>query len=304
MKHLSLFCLLFCFVLSSALAQETEVDTAYYRNPLQRRAILTADPEDNRTLRQPKRGRLTGINEMGSELWQRVTETQTWYVSAEGSFRSDASTLTNTLNGLVSNPTQVKAAWGALFGYTYRNAWAVETGYVNAPIHLPIRIANGADPLTFDYKNSGNGIPLRIKRRIGSGKRTENGTGFWLTAGAWLVPNGNAPMDDFRLIGYISRNRGSRTDTLRLTNTTTTANRITGLAEAGIDYAVRLSSFLELGTFVRKYWGFGDALRSEIIYTVNNASEQQSFITANGTGWSFGIALRYIYGRQHELSRQ
>ena len=302
MKHISLFWFLLSLSIAG-LAQEVVIDTSYYIPPSQQRRVLTADPEDSFNQRQVKRSRRTGIYQHDNELFQHLNEVQTWYVSAEGGFRSDGSLLSNSLSGLVSNGTQTKAVWSALLGYTYHNAWAVEAGYTHAPIHLNVTIANGQTPLIFNYQNSGNGIPLRLKRRIGSGKRAGNGTGFWLTAGAWLIPNGNVQMDDFRLIGYVSRNRGSRTDTLRITNNTVTTNRITGLAELGIDYAARLTSFLELGVYVRKYWGLSNALRSDIIYTVNNASEQRSSITSDGKGWGFGIALRYVYGRQHELTK-
>lgn len=300
MKHLSLLWFLMSFPVS-ALAQEAVIDTSYYTPPSQRRPVLTDDPEQSQGQRRLNRSRPVGNDKSDNELLHRVREVQIWYVSAEGGFRSDGSTLSNSLGGLVSNATLTKAVWSALLGYTYRNAWSIESGYIHAPIHLNITVANGQTPLIFNYQNNGFGIPLRLKRRIGSGKRAASGTGFWLTAGAWLIPNGDAPMDDFRLIGYTSRNRGSRTDTLRLNNSTTTLNRITGLAELGVDYAVRVSPFIELGFYARKYWGLGTALRSDLIYTVNNISETKSSITADGTGWGFGLAVRYLYGRQHEL---
>lgn len=298
MKHISLFWFLFSASVS-VLAQENVIDTNYYTLPVQR--LLKADPDDNRSRQQTRHDRSEGLYK--NDLFGQLRETQTWYINLEGGFRSDVSTLSNSLNGLVKNATQTKPAGSILLGYTYRNAWAIEAGYTWAPIHLNITIANGSTPLIYDYQNSGYGIPLRLKRRIGSGKQAAQGTGFWFTAGAWLVPNGSRQMDDFRLIGYSYRSRGSRTDTLRLTNTTTTTNAVTGLAEAGFDYAARLSPFIELGAYVRKYWGLGDALRSELIYTVNNTAEQQAIIKANGTGWGFGITLRYIYGRQHEPKR-
>ena len=307
MKHI--FLLTFSLGLSlSALAQEVVIDTNYYTPPSQRRQVLTADPDQRPARYQPNWTGSTGLPGNGrratNPLFDELRETQTWYVGAEGGFRSDGSLLTNSFNGLVSNATQIKVAWSVLMGYTYRNAWGIETGYTQAPIHLNITIANGQTPLLFNYQNSGHGIPIRLKRRIGTGSRADNGTGFWVTAGAWLIPNGDQKMDDFKLIGYSSRNGRTRTtDTLRLTNTTVIPDRVTGLAELGIEYAVRLSSFLELGTYVRKYWGLGNALRSDLLYTVNNTSEQRASIVANGSGWGFGLALRYIYGRQHELKK-
>ena len=297
MRNISL--LFFLIGLSlSAWAQEVVIDTNYYAPPpVVRRPVLIADPDLNTNQRRPKNGKRGRYS-----LLDQLTEVQTWYVGAEGGFRSDGSVLSNSLDKLVSNPTLTKAVWGILLGYTYRNAWTIETGYTRSPIHLNISIANGSTPLVFNYQNSGYGIPLRIKRRLGSGIRAANGTGFWITGGAWLIPNGNGQTGDFNLIGYNYHSR-NRTDTLRLTNSTTVFNRVTGIAELGIDYAARLSPSLELGFYARKYWGLSNALQSNLVYTVNGSSEQQSTITADGTGWGFGLALRYIYGRQHEMKK-
>lgn len=292
MKHLSLFLVLLSL---SAQAQEVVFDTTNYAPPpVVRKRVLTADPDQNRGVH----GRRTNVQR---ELLERFRETQTWYVSAEGGFRSDVSLLNNSLDQLVTNPTQTKAVWSVLAGYTYRNAWSIETGYTQAPTHLVITIANGGvNPLVYNYQNNGYGIPLRIKRRIGLGNRAANGTGFWLTGGIWLVPNGDGQTGNFRLIGYKFRNR-THTDTLRLNNVTTVTKRITGIAELGIDYSIRLSAALELGFYARKYWGLGQALQADLVYTINNSSTQQATITANGAGWGFGIALRYVYGKQQEL---
>lgn len=296
MKHISLLFLLVGLSIS-AMAQEIVIDTSYYAPPpVVRKRVLTDDPDQN-----PNHHRLSTRREKSTyEQAYQLKETQTWYVGLDGGFRTDGGMLSNSFDGLISINSSTKASWSVLLGYTYRNAWTVETGYTSAPIHLNITIANGARPLTYNYQNSGYGIPLRIKRRIGLASRAANGTGFWLTAGAWLIPNGSVNLDDFRLIGYSYRNNRTRTDTLRLDNTTTTKS-ISGVAELGIDYSVRLSSSIEFGAYLRKYWGLGEAIRSDIVYTVNGIAQPQSTAKANGTGWGFGIALRYIYGRQQEV---
>ncbi|GAB4023603.1 hypothetical protein [Spirosoma koreense] len=301
MKHISLLVFLLAFS-ASTLAQEVVIDTSYYTPPAQRRRILRADPDQNPGGPWQSPNSSDRNREVGKDHLPDLAEVQTWYVSAEGGFRNDASTLSNSFGGLMSNPSSLKSVWGALLGYTYRNAWSVEAGYTHAPTHLTISIANGQSPLVFTYQNAGFGIPVRLKRRIGSARRAANGTGFWLTAGAWLIPNGDSQMDGFQLIGYSRNNRLRTTDTLRLNNTTTLA-RISGLAEVGVDYTVRVSPFLELGFYLRKYWGLGNALRSDVVYKVNSTSETRSSLTANGTGLGFGVALRYIYGRQHELKK-
>ena len=302
MKHCLLILFLFCQSVS-ALAQIIEIDTSETAPPPIRRRVLTDDPEQRSDVPRSSTSRTASGRESDYLLLHQLREIQTWSVALEGGFRSDGSTLSNSFNRLVSTATQFKGVWSVLAGYTYRNAWAVEAGYAHAPIHLNITIANGSQPLVFTYQNSGSGIPVRLKRRIGSGKKAENGTGFWLTGGAWLIPNGTKQLDDFKLIGYVYGGRGNRIDTLRLDNTTTTS-QFTGLAEAGFEYNVRLSSSLELGGYLRKYWGFGDALRSDLIYSVNKSSIQYASVTANGSGWGFGMLLRYIYGKQHEVKQE
>jgi hypothetical protein len=294
MKHI--FLLSFLVGLSlSAQAQEVVIDTNYYAPPpVVRKRVLVADPDNNSPRYQTKGGRRR------SDLIEQLNEVQTWYAGAETGFRSDGSILSNSLDQLVSNPTLTKASWSVLLGYMYRNAWAIETGYTRAPIHLTIKIANNTSPLVFNYLNSGYGVPVRIKRRIGSGKRAANGTGLWLTGGAWLIPNGSGQTGDFQLIGYTYLRR-NRVDTLRLTNSTTILKKVTGIAELGLEYTTRLSSSLEMSFYARKYWGLGQALQSDLVYTINNTAKQQATITADGTGWGIGIALRYIYGRHYEV---
>ncbi len=284
----------------SAQAQQIVVDTSYYAPPpLSRKRVLMADPDQNASRYQSRSGKRANTH---PDLLEQLREIRTWYVGAEGGFRSEGSVLSNSFNGLVSTPALTKAVWGATLGYTYRNAWAIETGYTRAPIHLTISIANNGDPLVYTYLNSGSGIPLRLKRRLGSARQAKNETGFWLTAGAWFIPNGSGQIGDFNLIGYSNRGR-NRVDTLRLTNNATVFNRVTGMTELGLDYVTRLSSYLELSFYGRKYWGLGNALKSDLTYTVNSGVQQQATTTANGSGWGVGLSLRYIYGRQHELKK-
>ena len=298
---MKLACLFLLSVLLSLSGQGQEIsfDTSYYTPPqVVRESLLTADPEQNK--QRLKNGRRSTSRR---DLFRQFRETQAWYVSAEGGIRSDVSQLSSSLDQWVSSPTQTKAVWAGLAGYVYRNAWAIETGYTKAPTHLTISIANGAyEPLVYNYQNDGHGIPLRIKRRIGLGKRAANGTGFWLTGGVWLVPNGDGQAGNFKLIGYQYRGR-LRTDTIRINNVTTTTKRITSIAELGIEYTTRLASTIELSFYARKYWGLGPALQANLEYTINNRSGQYATATADGTGWASGITLRYIYGKQQEVKK-
>ncbi|UHG89520.1 hypothetical protein [Spirosoma oryzicola] len=297
MRNISLL-VFFVSLMLSAQAQEVVIDTSYYAPPpVVRQRLLKEDPDDNTSSREVRES-----NRAQQTLLNQLNEVQSWYVSAEGGLRSDISRSSNSFGGLVSNSTPTKVVWSVLVGYTYRNAWSLEAGYTRAPTHLNITIASNPEPLVFNYLNNGYGIPIRLKRRLGSGKQAANGTGFWVTGGAWLTPNGNSQTGDFKLIGYSYGSR-NRVDTIRLSNTTAVFKSITGIAELGLDYAARLSPSLELGGYVRKYWGLGNALKSDLTYTVNNRSTEHATITADGSGWGFGITLRYIYGRQHEMKK-
>ncbi|WP_020605435.1 hypothetical protein [Spirosoma spitsbergense] len=300
MKHR----LLLCFLLSlptSVIAQEVVIDTNYYVPPIARRRVLTADPDQNPN---PYESDKTRQRRIKTELLNQFNETQVWYAAVEGTLRGDGSVLSNSFNGLVGSSGKTTGSAGVLMGYTYRNAWVVETGVTYAPVHLNITIQSSPTPYVFNYQTIGYNIPLRIKRRIGSGSKGQNGTGFWVSAGAWLLPNGNNQPDALHFTGRSGYGRRAPVDTLLLSINTTTANRISGLAELGIEYATRLSSSLELAFSLRKYWGMGNALRSDMVYTVNGASETKSTLTANGSGWGLGIGLRYIYARQHELKKR
>jgi hypothetical protein len=299
MKHL----LLFCFLLSlptSVRAQEVVIDTSYYAPLPVRRRVLTTDPDQNPNPYESDRIRQRQIK---ADLLNQFSETRTWYAAIEGGLRGDVSVLRNSFNGLIGNSGKTTPTVGFLLGYTYHNAWVLETGVTYAPIHLNITIANSPSPYIFNYQTSGYNIPTRLKRRIGSGRKAKNGTGFWVSAGAWLLPNGNNQPDALHFTGRSGYSRRAPVDTLQLTINTTTANSISGLAELGIEYATHLSSSLELGFSLRKYWGIGNALRSDLTYTVNSTSETKSTLTSNGSGWGVGIAMRYLYARRHEVKK-
>lgn len=301
MKHISLLCALVGLSVS-VWGQEVVIDTNYYAPPPIRRHVLTEDPD--KRLDEAGTGRYRLVRKEAA-YWQleQFKETQTLYISAEGGFRSDGSTLSNSFDGLIRNPTSTKAAWSVLAGYTYRNAWAIEVGYAYAPTHLNITIENGSSDFEFTYQTAGHAIPLRVKRRIGSGRQAKNGTGFWVSAGAWLIPASGNQTDELKFSGYITSNRGRRVDTLQLLVNSTSINRVSGLAELGVDYATRLSSTLELGFYVRKYWGLSDVYRSDLAYVINRVENQRAAMVANGSGWGFGIALRYLYEKRYEMKK-
>ncbi|MBD2699323.1 hypothetical protein IC229_01655 [Spirosoma sp. BT702] len=300
MKHI-FFTSLFLSSFISAQAQEIVIDTSSVAPPPVRVHGLTADPDER--LEDFRYGKIRTADGKREDYLQfrRLKEIQTLSINVEGGFRSETSTLSNSFNGLINSNLSMKANWSVLLGYSYRNIWAIEAGYGYLPIRLNVSVTNGSNPLIYNYQNSGNGATVRLKRRIGSGKRSLNNTGFWLTGGAWLIPNGSGQIDPLRLTGRSNSRRNRAADTLQLNINTSIANRFTGMAELGAEYTVRLASSVELGFYARKYWGIGDALQSTLTYKVNNAAEQQSFIKSDGSGWGFGVALRFILEREHEF---
>lgn len=294
MKHFWLFYFIVGLSIVPTLAQEVLIDTAYYADSSLAPAKLNPG---SRLTRPEKRVIIT------RKLLMQFSEVNAWYARAEGGFRSSVALLSNSLDGLVSTATPPKPTWSVLLGYTHQNTWSVETGYAHAPILHTIRIANNGDPLEYTYTNSSPGIPVRVKRRLGLGRQATNGAGFWLTAGAWVVPNGSGPTGSFSLIGYSTYGR-YRVDTLRLNNLTIVPNQVTVMGELGIDAAIRVSACLFLDGSLRRYWGLGNALQSTLTYTVNNRSPKQATITSDGSGWGFGLSLRYIDARQYGLKKR
>ena len=226
-----------------------------------------------------------------------------WYVAADGFVRTDRADLTNSLDGLISSDHVAKVGFGVTIGYVYRERWAVEGGYARMPVHSQVSISNGAVPLAFTYSNNKNAFVMRAKRLVLSTSGPWLRSGFWLGGGVWLVPNNGQKEGHFSLIGYRYRGRSEPVDTMRLTSQTVSTSRITGLAELTAEYNVRLSSQLDLGFSVRRFWGLGSALTTDVSYTVNNQAPQLAQLNGTGTGMSYGVTLRYTYALRRELPR-
>ncbi|GAB3704026.1 hypothetical protein GCM10027592_34860 [Spirosoma flavus] len=304
MKHI-FFIFLFLGSFLSAQAQEVVIDTSDVAPPPVRvHGRLTADPNDR--VDDLRYGKLRTADDKRADYLQsqRLKEIRTLSINVEGGLRNEVSTLSSSLNGLIISNLPMKTNWSVLLGYSFQNNWAIEAGYGYLPIRLNVTVANGSRPLAYNYQNSSNGATVRMKRRIGSGKRSLNNTGFWLTGGAWLIPNGSGQIDPLRLTGRSTPRRNQAADTLQLDITTSIANRFTGMAELGAEYTVRIASSVEMGFYARKYWGIGNALQSTITYKVNNVTEQQSLIKSDGSGWGFGVALRFILEREHEFKER
>ncbi|RYE16178.1 MAG: T9SS type A sorting domain-containing protein [Sphingobacteriales bacterium] len=91
MKHLFLLVFLTSFSLTGR-AQAVILDTSYYAPPpVVRQRVLTEDPDHNPNHQSGGNWHVTRKR----ELLETLNEVQTWYVSAEAGFRSDASVLSN-----------------------------------------------------------------------------------------------------------------------------------------------------------------------------------------------------------------
>ncbi|MFD2933197.1 hypothetical protein [Spirosoma flavum] len=225
-----------------------------------------------------------------------------WYVALDGFVRTDRAKLDNSFNGLIESNLVGKLGWGAVIGWSYRERWAIEGGYTRMPIHSQISISNAGSPLVFRYGSAQNAFVLRGKRLMVSTSKPWLRSGFWLTGGMWLVPNSGHQEGRFSLIGYRYYDHKETADTLRLTSQTQANTQITALAEVGAEYNVRLSNAIDLGVSVRKFWGLGNALTTDVTYSVNHKYSQQAQLQGAGTGLSYGVSLRYTFAIRRNLS--
>ncbi|MDB5240969.1 MAG: hypothetical protein JWP57_1594 [Spirosoma sp.] len=218
-----------------------------------------------------------------------------WYVSLDGFVRTDRAHMNNSINGLIESDLVAKAGVGAVIGWSYRERWAVEGGYARMPIHTQVSIRNGSSPLVYRYTNGRDAFVLRGKRLLLSTSKPWLRSGFWLSGGLWLVPNGGQSEGRFSLLGYRYKGRNEASDTLRLVSQTRTGSRMTSMAELGAEYNVRLSDNIDLGFSVRKFWGLASSITTDVNYSVNRTLMQQAQLQGTGTGMSYGVTLRYTY---------
>ncbi len=218
-----------------------------------------------------------------------------WYASLEGFVRTDRAQLDNSLNGLINSDQVTKFGAAAVMGWSYRERWAIEAGYARLPIHTQVSVGNTRSGLSFQYANDRQGLVLRGKRQVLSTSGPWRRSGFWLSAGLWLVPNSGRQEGQFALSGYGYHGRGESPDTLRLISQTRINTRPTTMLEVGAEYNVRLTDYLDLGLTVRKYWGLGNSLSTDLAYTVNHGLPQHAQLTGSGSGMSYGLTLRYTY---------
>ncbi|GAA4466651.1 hypothetical protein GCM10023189_49090 [Nibrella saemangeumensis] len=245
---------------------------------------------------------LPGKERRNFEKWgfkngYRVTER--WYLSGEGFLRTDNSRLDNSFNGLLSSRPVTRTGWSALIGFTDRDQWGLEWGYARSPINSSLTI-NSRPEYTLRLQNEKNGFVFRSRYMILSTSRKERRSGFWLTAGAWLIPNAGS-VRSFTLEGLGYRGFRQTPDTLLLISRTSTNREPSGLLELGLEYNVRLSGRWDVGLVARRNWGLGNSLKTDFTYRVNTQPYQIASLRANGDGMSFGLAVRYTYTARYKV---
>jgi hypothetical protein len=224
-----------------------------------------------------------------------------WYAGVDGFLRTDKNTISNNFDGLISTESPTVSSWSVVAGWIYHEQWSVEMEYAHSPIHNVLLI-NGDNPLKYVMQNEKNSVIVRGKMRLLFGKSTFRRSAFWIGAGAGIVPNSGQQRDYMEFSGYRERGRRQGIDTLFLSSTTRINSSMTGLAEASAEYVIKVAKSVDLSLFARKQWGFGNSITTDLVYTVNKADMQQSKIEGDGSGWNFGISLRYVFHIGYDFS--
>lgn len=215
-----------------------------------------------------------------------------WYFAGEGVVRTDQNKINNTLDGLLSTRSVTGAGWGASVGWVSKEQWGVEVSYLRAAIHT-IMVVSSTYPLEYKIANDKNYLTIRGKRRLLFGKSMQPRSAFWISAGISAIPNSGRQKEVIDLIGYARR--GRQEDTLRLQGEGRVSNGVTGVVDLGLEYAIKAGKKMEVSLYTRRQWGLGTSVKTIMNYTVNRENQGTSVITANGTGWTFGIGVRYNF---------
>ncbi len=225
-----------------------------------------------------------------------------WYASLEGFVRTDRAQLDESFSGLIDSKRVTKFGAGAVIGWVYRERWAVEAGYARMPIHTQLSVNSSYVEQSYQSANDRQGFVLRGKRQILSTSGPWRRSGFWLSTGLWLVPNSGRQEGQFKVSGQTYRTRREWSDSFVLSGQTRINAQPTGLLEIGAEYGVRVTDNVDLGLSVRKYWGLGNSLTTDLTYSsLNRGISQSAQLNGKGTGMAYGLTLRYAYSiRRHQ----
>jgi hypothetical protein len=224
-----------------------------------------------------------------------------WYAGADGFLRTDKNTLSNDFDELIGTQSPTISAWSAAVGWVSHEQWTVEAEYARSAIHNVLLI-NGDNPMRYKLENDKNSLIFRGKRRMLFGKSKVRRSAFWVGAGIGFVPNSGQIKDYMEFYGYREKGRRQGVDTLALTSETRTNSSWTGLAEVSAEYVVKVGKVVDMSFFARKQWGMGTSVTTNLAYFVNGTEMENAQIKGDGTGWTFGVSLRYVFHLGYDFS--
>jgi hypothetical protein len=223
-----------------------------------------------------------------------------WYVGVDGFIRNDRATISNTFDGLIDTKSISKFGWGAVAGWVYKEDWAIEAAYARSPIHNTL-IVSSTYPLEFHMQNDKNSLTIRGKRRLLFGKSTIRKSSFWIGVGLSAVPNSGKEKEFIDLAGYARQGRLPVYDTLRLQSLTRINKKITGAVDVSLEYIISAGRAMEVSIYGRNQWGLGNSITTSVNYTVNRQDMGTALIKGDGSGWLFGLSLRYIFHTDYDF---
>jgi hypothetical protein len=217
-----------------------------------------------------------------------------WYAAVDGFVRTDKNTIDNTFGDLIGTASPATYGWGALVGWVKNENWGVEAQYARSAIHNVLLI-NGDNPHTYKFTNDKNSLIVRGKRRLMFGKSSVRTSAFWIGAGFGLIPNSGKENEYKEFYGYKQRGRRQAVDTLFMTSSTRTNSHMTSTLEASAEYVIKISRSIDLSLFARRQWGLGTSVTTSLDYFVNQIKTNSATIKGDGSGWNFGLSLRYVF---------
>lgn len=282
MKYLSAILFLFFYLTASLRAQDQPAGEEKYYTP--ENPLFTPSFEKQRFRNQAKK------------QVDQIKVLSRWYLGADLYGRTDFSSLDNNYRYLFKSQTAhtTDFSFAGVVGWIFREQLAIEGGYAHSKIHNTA-ILNTTNRGGFKFANDGNAFFLRTKFLIEFEKMGLRRPGLWFGAGAWAVPNSGGKRDPRAYIIYHYNNQGG-SDTTYVSSKTTIGSDWTYGLEASAEYAFKVNEWADMAIFLRRQWGYGTAISTELTYADNQKVNDTGFITSDGTGWSFGVSIRFMTG--------
>jgi hypothetical protein len=282
MKHLSNAFFFLFVLLSKLLAQESSPTEEKYYIPQEATAVPTFQKHQFRNSAKKQVEQIKVLNR--------------WYLGADVFGRTDISSLDNNYRYLFisQNASTTDVSFGGTVGWIFREQLALEGGYAYSKIHNRA-VLNTTNKGGFKFANNGSAFFLRSKVLIEFEKTGLRRPGLWLGAGVWAVPNAGGEREPRAYIIYHQDGRGN-SDTTYVSSKTTLSNQWTYGVEASAEYTFKVSEWSDASIFLRRHWGYGKAISTELTYADNKKVIDTGFIESDGTGWNFGIAIRFMTG--------